>query len=295
MSSAARGLRIPWQSASKHSTICVPGDRPAATAALGCPTSGIRAAMLCPSTPAGTVSSYSPTLEKEGTMPNDPLSQLQQVTQIYGPIPILINIALSLVLGLVIATLYRITHKGLSYSQSFTHTVVFIAVIVAIVMMVIGNSLSRAFALVGALSIIRFRTVVKDTKDTAYVFMALAAGMAAGTSNHFLAVAGTVIFALLSVGLFKVNFGAVYKSEFILRFVFDQDSSSVDYLEAINKFARRSNMLHMEPSGDGQFLKLTYDITMRENQTAEEFTRSLGRLDGVSEVTLIAAKHDVDY
>ncbi len=228
-------------------------------------------------------------------MPTDILNEIGQATQIYGPLEIVINIAVSILLGLVIATLYKVTHKGLSYSQTFTHTVVYVAVIVAIVMMVIGNSLSRAFALVGALSIIRFRTVVKDTKDTAFVFMALAAGMAAGTSNYFLALAGTAIFAVLSFGLFKANFGAVYKSEFILRFVFDQDGSSADYLESLNKAAKRSTLLHMEPSGDGRFLKLTYDMNLRDSESAEEFTAALGRLKGVSEVTLIAAKHDIDY
>ena len=60
------------------------------------------------------------------------------------------------------------------------------------VVMVIGNNLARAFALVGAMSIIRFRTVVKDTKDTAFVFFALASGLAAGTSSYFLAGAGTI-------------------------------------------------------------------------------------------------------
>ncbi len=228
-------------------------------------------------------------------MPTDLLNEIGQATHIYGPLEIVVNVTVSILLGLVIATVYRLTHKGLSYSQSFTHTVVYVGVVVAIVMMVIGNSLSRAFALVGALSIIRFRTVVKDTKDTAFVFMALAAGMAAGTSNYFLAVAGTAIFAFLSFGLHKTNFGSVYKSEFILRFVFDQEASSADYLDSINKSAKRSTLLHMEPSGDGQFLKLTYDINLRESEDAEVFTAALGRIKGISEVTLIAAKHDIDY
>lgn len=228
-------------------------------------------------------------------MPTDPGLPLQEITQIYTPVQIVINVVLSVFLGLMIAILYRYTHKGLSYSQSFTHTIVFIATVVAIVMMVIGNSLSRAFALVGALSIIRFRTVVKDTKDTAFVFMALAAGMAAGTSNHFLALAGCAIFAILSVTLFKSNFGAIYKSEFLLRFVLDKESSSADHLTVINEFSRRSNLLHMEPSADAQLLKLTYDITLRENRSAEDFTTALGQLAEISEVTLIAAKHDVDY
>ena len=102
----------------------------------------------------------------------------------YGPYEILGNMALALALGLLASVVYRATHKGLSYSQSFTLTIVFVTLVVAVIMMVIGSSLARAFALVGALSIIRFRTVVKDTKDTAYVFYGLALGMAAGTSNE---------------------------------------------------------------------------------------------------------------
>ena len=64
-------------------------------------------------------------------------------------------------------------------------TNIFIAVIVCMVIMIIGNNLARAFALVGALSIIRFRTVIKDTKDIAYIFWSLAAGMGAGTGSYF--------------------------------------------------------------------------------------------------------------
>lgn len=207
----------------------------------------------------------------------------------------LINIVLAMVLGFFIAVVYRYTHKGLSYSQSFTQTILFVSVIVAIVMMVIGSSLAKAFALVGALSIIRFRTVVKDTRDTAFVFGALAVGMASGTSNYFLALTGAVFIILIALSLYKFNFGALYKSEFILRFTFEQDYDSSGYLKLINEHSKRSNMLHIEPSGDGQSLRLTYDITLKEDATAEKLTKALGQIEGASEVVLIASKSDVDY
>ena len=206
-----------------------------------------------------------------------------------------INILLATVLGLIVSLVYRYTHKGLSYSQSFTQTIWFVAVIVAIVMMVIGSSLARAFALVGALSIIRFRTVVKDTKDTAFVFAALALGMAAGTSNYFLAAGGTVLLCLLALTIYKLNYGALYKSEFILRFSFDQNYSSADYLERIQQYSKRSNMLHIEPSGDGESIKLTYDIVLKEGATAEKIAQQIQQVEGTSEVVLIASKSDVDY
>jgi len=208
---------------------------------------------------------------------------------------IVLNAVLAAVLGVIIAAIYRSTHKGLSYSQSFTQTIVLMSLLVAIVMMVIGSSVARAFALVGALSIIRFRTVVKDTKDTAFVFAALALGMAAGTSSYQLAAVGLVAIGGVVWALHVTNFGALYKSEFILRFVFDQSKDSAAYLEKIQAFAKRSNLLNIEPSGDGQLLKLTYDIQLAKEMDAQEFTGSLGKLDGISEVILIVSKNDIDY
>jgi uncharacterized membrane protein YhiD involved in acid resistance len=207
----------------------------------------------------------------------------------------LIRTGVAIAIGVVLALVYRATHKGLSYSQSFTQTIVFVAVIVAIVMMTVRNSLATAFTLVGALSIIRFRTVVKDTRDTAFVFGALALGMAAGLGFWELAALGTVAMCALALVLYATNFGALYKSEFILRFTFDQNKDSAAYLAKIGEFAKRSNMLHIEPSGDSRSLRLTYDITLGKDATAESMTAALSRIDGVSDVVLIVSKNDIDY
>jgi len=213
----------------------------------------------------------------------------------YSGSEIAINIIISFVIGILIAVVYRSTHKGLSYSQSFSHTIVFVTMIVAIVMMVIGGSLARAFALVGALSIIRFRTVLKDTKDMSYVFGALALGMAAGTSNYFLAALGTLSIILLAYFLKFTNFCAVYKSEFILRFRFRQSGDSNAYLDVIKELCKSSNLLHIEPSADNQSLSLTYDIILKDDANAKDLTARIGAIEDISEVVLIASKNDVDY
>ena len=129
----------------------------------------------------------------------------QYIPIIYDPVTIVSNMALACVLGLIVSVVYKTTHKGLSYSQSFMLTIIFVTVVVSMVMMVIGNSLARAFALVGALSIIRFRTVIKDTKDTAYIFIALASGMAAGTSSYFLACSGVIIVSVMAMVAFGIQ------------------------------------------------------------------------------------------
>lgn len=206
-----------------------------------------------------------------------------------------INIVVAVVIGFWLAFIYQKTHKGLSYSQSFTQTIILITVIVAIVMMVIGGSLARAFALVGAMSIIRFRTVLKDTKDLSYIFGALALGMAAGTSNYYLAVLGTFFISTLIFCLNITNFGSVYKSEFILRFRFNQNGDSAGVLVAIKELCKRANLLHIEPSGDSNSLMQTYDVALRDEVYHSVLIERLDTLPDVSEVVLIASKNDVDY
>lgn len=199
------------------------------------------------------------------------------------------------VLGIAISALYKSTHKGLSYSQSFMLTTVFVTVIVAMVMMVIGNSLAKAFALVGALSIIRFRTVIKDTKDTAYVFLALAAGMAAGTSSYVLAFIGTGVFSALALILHMTNYGSLYKSEFIVRFR-TRMGLQEQYQAIFEQYCKSVNLLHSEPSDDGHKTNhLTFDVTMNKDENLDQFVQDLEAIDGISEIALIASKSDVDY
>ena len=218
-------------------------------------------------------------------------------TSIYLPQEIIINLVLSFILGLIISVVYKFTHKGLSYSQSFMVTNIFVSVIVCMVIMIIGNSLARAFALVGALSIIRFRTVVKDTKDTAYIFWSLAAGMASGTGSYFLAVSGTIIITSIALILYKTNFGSIIKSEFILQFrtISNDPETSKLFNKVISKFSKSSTLLSSESSEDGKSIKLNFDIILKEEIKQTELISELSKIKGLKEIVIIAAKSDVDY
>ena len=164
------------------------------------------------------------------------------LSHIYSYFDILMNLSISILLGLFISYVYKLTHKGVSYSQSFMLTIVFVTIIVSMVMMVIGNNIARAFALVGALSIIRFRTVVKDTKDTAFIFLALASGMAAGTSSYFLAISGTIVTSIVAYILFVTNYGSIFSSEFILRFRLktNEIKNEQPYLEILKIYTKKA-------------------------------------------------------
>ncbi|MGJ8662813.1 MAG: DUF4956 domain-containing protein [Marinicella sp.] len=211
-------------------------------------------------------------------------------------IEVMLNSMVAFILSLIIAFTYKKTHQGLSYSQSFVLTLIFLTIIIGFVMMVIGNSLTRAFALVGALSIIRFRTVVKDTKDTAYVFMALAVGMAAGTANYFIALYATLFLSAIAWVLYKFNFGLQRSSDFMLRFFYAKSANADEqYVNFINKHSENNALLHMEPSGDGDRLHLTYDLSLKEDVDVNDFIQSISAMNGISEVVLVSAKNDINY
>lgn len=228
--------------------------------------------------------------------PLNNLTVLDQFQNVYFPTEIIINLILSFFIGLIISYIYKSTHKGLSYSQSFMITNIFICLITCMVIMVIGNSIARAFALVGALSIIRFRTVIKDTKDIAYIFWSLVAGMATGTGSYFIAFAGTAILSLVAFILHKTNYGSIYKSEFILQFRFERENiKETQYLKIFKEFCSTSTLLNSEPSGDKKTIKLTYDIILKEEKKVNEFIIKISSCEGVSESSIVATKNDIDY
>ena len=226
------------------------------------------------------------------------LNILEEIQKVYFPNEIIFNLIISFFYGLLISYVYKKTHKGMSYSQSFMITNIFLSVIVCMVIMVIGNSISRAFALVGALSIIRFRTVIKDTKDIVYIFWSLAAGMACGTGSYFLALASAVLITIIAYILFRTNYGSIYKSEFILQFRYsklDENEKVASYLKKLSEFCTTHNLLNSEPSGDKKSLKLTYDIVLKEEMDSNKFVLEISNCSGVNEASIVAAQNDIDY
>ena len=147
------------------------------------------------------------------------------------------------------------------------------------------------------MSIIRFRTVVKDTKDIAYIFWSLSAGLAAGTGSYYIAIIGTIIISLVSIILFKSNYGSIYKSEFLLQFRYVKNNKLKipSYNKVLNEFCKSTSLLNSEISGDNKALKLTFDIYLKEEKDIDEFVIKLSKLSNISEVSIVASKNDIDY
>ena len=209
---------------------------------------------------------------------------------------ILFNIVLSLALVLIISYVYRRTHQGLSYSQSFNFTLIIIGLLICVVMMVIGSNIAIAFGALGAFSLIRFRTAVKDAKDIAFVFFAVAVGMAVGTGNYMIAVLSVVMISAIIVILDKINFGSVKKFNYVLTLSSNSEESTNERMKEIFKeYLKTESLLNANAREQGKILDLTFNINLIKDSEINKFINKLSSIDGINNVNLISAKSDIEY
>lgn len=205
-----------------------------------------------------------------------------------NPWDVLFRLLSALVLGAVVAWIYRRTRKSAEISSSFPVTLVLLAVLIAMVTQVIGTNVARAFSLVGALSIVRFRTVVRDTQDTAYVIFAVAVGMAMGAKDLWVGMLGVAtvgIAAYLMMARARVFSAAQPVYVLSLRIGLGQDADALAGRTMDEHFQDRE-LMAMATARQGAALDLTYEGRMRFGGTEGQLVASLNRLEGVQSVEL---------
>ena len=160
--------------------------------------------------------------------------------------------------------------------------------ITSIVIMVIGNNLARAFGLVGAMSIIRFRTPIKDAMDIVYIFFALSIGMAAGVGLYQIAFWGTIIVGIVIIILSKSKFLSIKKQKYLLQFNYlsSQSSGEGPYISVIKKFCRRYDLLNIKAIGSENEFELSYYVDLKDKKLNNVFLSELKNIDGVSKLNL---------
>jgi uncharacterized membrane protein YhiD involved in acid resistance len=201
----------------------------------------------------------------------------------------LANLVAALICGLIIALLYRVTYKGISYSGTYVLSLIMLALITALVIMVIGNNLARAFGLVGAMSIIRFRTAVKDTQDIMFIFFALAAGLATGAGMYVIALTGTIfIGAVVYVASLLGSFSTV-KKEYLAQLVFPSNAPPGEALQRVlKKNCSKHKIVNIKSFGEGDTMSMEYSlyIVLKNRRRALEFTNELQQLPSIKTVNV---------
>jgi len=204
---------------------------------------------------------------------------------------VLANLIVAFVCGLMMSAVYRLTYRGPSYSVTFVNSLVLLSIIAAIVIMVIGNNIARAFGLVGAMSIIRFRTAIRDTMDLVFIFLSLALGMACGVGLNALAVAGTLLTGLVVIALTLTNFGAPRKRHFLLQII-HQSTEQNDVTKPLSRFCSSLKLVSLKNIGIEDLTESNYHITLKNTRHTEEMVRTLRQSPGVQQVNVFFDEDD---
>ena len=200
------------------------------------------------------------------------------------------RLVLAWLLGLAIAAIYRRARPMNDEAESFTVTLVLLTILIAMVTQVIGDNVARAFSLVGALSIVRFRTVVRDTQDTAYVIFAVAIGMAMGANHPLVALCGLGVIGVAAImlkkrGLVIVPANGEFPFVLQVRLAIGQDAEAT-LGPTLEQFVSGRRLVSVATARQGLSIEATYKTALRSEDSASALVNALNRLEGVQSVGL---------
>lgn len=214
---------------------------------------------------------------------------------LFGPVDVVLVAVLSVLLTLIIAKVYQVTHRGVSYSQGFIHSLFLMSLCTGVVMMIIGSNIARAFSLVGALSIIRFRTAVKDVRDTAFLFFSIVVGMGCGTEFYLQTTVFTLVVSGIMYGLHAVGYAIKQETEEVLKIRFRRGSDAPDAIESylggrLDDFRLINSIRNFDSEEDTH----VYVVRGVAGKLRTEVTDGLAEIDGVTHAALYVNDQQID-
>lgn len=211
---------------------------------------------------------------------DDPFAIFGVADNVFTILDIISVLFLSTAMALIIAKVYQYTHDSASYSKNFVQIIVVFGVVVSMIMLIIGSNIARAFTLLGALSIVRFRNAVKETRDVGFIFLMMAVGMAVGTRFYVLAIVMTFFISLLIILMFTTNFGSSGKKEELLKVIVPSKFSiEKTFSKVFSDFLLNHQFLSTESTGRKGFNRAVFIVKFKDYNRKNEF------VDKVREIT----------
>lgn len=206
------------------------------------------------------------------------------------------NLFIAMILGVVVAKVYRRVHRGISYSPSYAYSIVIITMVVCFVMMVIAGNITKAFTLLGAFTIIRYRTAVKDPKDTAFIFLALVLGLAVGSSDYAMAFTGAGMLVTTALMLDKLNFGSMVKLDQVVYLTVDSEKIDQKRLEKVLKsLFKEVEIINVNYNSAAKALQYSYSVKLGKVNDQGVAIRELSLVSGVKNAEVLASQQIIEF
>jgi Domain of unknown function (DUF4956) len=198
----------------------------------------------------------------------------------------LLVLLMAFVVGHIVSWVYMFTHSGMSYSQMFTASLLVMPVLVALVMVLMASNVLIALGLLAVFAMIRFRNVLKDTRDTTFVLWAIAEGVACGTLRFGIAVIAAVTLSLIFIYLRSTSFGGRHRYDVILSLEWAGGGDSFGALKPVlRRHSLRANLASQHDL-DATKMDLSYRLLLRDPSRSRELLQELEKTEGVARVSL---------
>lgn len=207
----------------------------------------------------------------------------------------LYTVLLSFVLAMLVAVVYEKTFKGISYSRNYVQSLVLSAIIAATIMQAIGDSLAHGLGMMGALSIVRFRTSFKDSRDIIFMFAALAVGVGCGVNAYAIAVIGTLGFCVAATVLCLSPFGQTSYFDGMLRFNMENTPEDRGLLENIlREYCDKFALITLQDMAQGRRLDYAYHVKLKKRLPRDEFLERLKEIRTIKGVNLMLQETTIE-
>ena len=212
----------------------------------------------------------------------DNLTQMELVSKLSIE-NLLLVMGTTLLAGLLIYFTYKYFYRGGVYSENFGLLLVFVAMTIAFIIVTISSNLVLSLGMVGALSVVRFRTAIKDPLDVGFLFLSIAAGLTAGAGLFFIAIVGTAIVCMVFVAM---NYLGKRVKTYLLIVQCDENA-----VEAVKDVLSKTKTSIKTINSSQDRVELTYSVRISD----ESFVSDVRAVEGVENVVLVAYTGDGQY
>lgn len=196
----------------------------------------------------------------------------------------LLSLIVAFIIGLFIVYIYKKTYTGVVYSKSFSLCIILLAMITSMIIRTISSNLALSLGMVGALSIVRFRTAVKEPVDTAFMFWGITAGIMSGAGLYLISVVSAVMIGLLFLISYSMGFKVSSNYLLVVKYDISAHKQVSNIMKKVQKKKLKSKTL------TGEVVELTYEIELKEIK--ETIVDQFEEIDGVKNASLISYQND---
>lgn len=202
------------------------------------------------------------------------------------PLEILYSLIVSFICGILISIVYRLTYKGPNYSRTFVSSLIVLTIITSLVLLIIGNNLARAFGLVGAMSIIRFRTAVRDVQDIVFIFFSLGIGMASGGGQYLVAIIGTVFICMVLLLLSNTNVFQTANVNYLIHITYKPNEINDEVKKLLKSSTKSLKVVNVRALDEKDFIEVYYNLKLKSGVEKEILIRKLKNFDDVRDINI---------